>query len=125
MWELPILLIPSTSLHYIAVLNFVLPLPSAQRGSDDSTTVVVVVVPLSIILVALLVVAVFGVAFVAVKHGGTKSSVYELNGELQEKKAHPESIIIASQKMNHRWRYMYKFSMHIFAVFTHTLTVNM
>ena len=48
--------------------------------------------PLSIILVALLVVAVFGVVFVAVKHG-TKSSVYELNGELQEKKAHQESII--------------------------------
>ena len=68
-------------------------LPSAQRGSDDSTTVVAVVVPLSIILVALLVVAVFGVAFVAVKHGGTKFSVYELNGELQEKKARPESII--------------------------------
>ena len=54
---------------------------------------VAVVVPLSIILVALLVVAVFGVVFVAVKHGGTKSSVYELNGELQEKKAHQESII--------------------------------
>ena len=88
-----LLLIPSTSLHYIAVLNFVLPLPSAQRGSDDSTTMVAVVVPLSIILVALLVVTAFGVVFVAVKHGGTKSSVYELNGELQEKKAHPESII--------------------------------
>ena len=82
--------------------------------------------PLSIILVALLVVAVFGVVFVAVKHGGTKSSVYELNGELQEKKAHPESIIedYCLPENEPSMEVHYKFSMHIFAVFTHTLTVT-
>ena len=51
--------------------------------------------PLSIILVALLVIAVLGVAFIAVKHSGTRSSAYEmkgLNGDLPEK-SRPESII--------------------------------